>query len=94
MVDAITEFTSTERRSLAIVVMSIDDMDPGFRNEALPLIDRLANLDDVTQNAFADAVETLATESRTKELITYLRSGRPLADLREEIFEAIDKDES
>ena len=86
----IGDFTASERRTLAVVAMSIDDIDPSFRDEALNLIEKLATLDEVSQGALSDAIEVLAREKRTKELVGYLRSGRPLVDLQTEIFDAVD----
>jgi len=90
MTTSTSDFSIHELRSLAVVMMAIDKIAPDFREEALAVIDRLANLDEASQVAFAEAVEVLARAERTEELITYLRSGRPLL---EEILGVIDQAE-
>jgi hypothetical protein len=92
MATLISEFTASERRSLAIVAMSIDDIAPEFRADALLLIEKLSSMDEVSLAALADATEAVTLERRAKDLISYLRSERPLIELQSEILKAIDDD--
>ncbi|HSY51179.1 MAG TPA: hypothetical protein VLC46_20400 [Thermoanaerobaculia bacterium] len=80
----ITEFSATERRSLAILAMAIDDVAPDHRDDALLVMEMSAKLDDVSIVAITDGVNVLALEKRRRELVEYLRSGGALTDVKRE----------
>jgi hypothetical protein len=92
MATSISDFTPSELRSLATIVMAIDDVDPASRETVIGVLQTIAGLDEVSQNALADVVELLGREKRAERLVEYLCSGQSLVDLQAEVWAAVDED--
>jgi len=92
MATSISDFTPSELRSLATIVMGLDDIDASSRETVIGVLRTLVKLDDVSQSALVDVVEMLACEERAEVLVEYLNSGQALCDLQSEVWAAIDED--
>ena len=86
---AITDFTNSERRTLAIVALALDELAPEKLEAAMRLLAASRDLDDPSMDVLGGALEVLGNEPRTHELLAYLCDERPLVDLQSEIWRAL-----